>query len=248
MKHWFFYITLPKDDLESIPLLKILVKPIDSGIHMRPTSTRRYTNIPDLKLSEDGEFLYGLYAWCSNSDLAKLFKASRNSKYFTCKKIDISTQSTEWEHLHSLFKSYEIIRTGYSDDNGKTYSVPMTYFESDIICDNTTAIIETLTDTLVAERNLKRKSDDEFRIVLDIFQNDLLYSLEKFCWSMFIVEYGFLDCDICKLGRSENDPDYLIDEYYQNASYNTGLFGVNTPDFTLNLITVYIFMLGEMLE
>ncbi len=251
MKHWFFYIRVPKTKVNRIPILKALVNPVDSGIHMRSqydAFARKYTYTLDLDESEDGKFLYGLYAWCSSKELARLFRASRSDKYFTCKKMDIPSNSIEWEALHSKYSSHELIHAGYSDDNGRDYLIPMTHFESDVLSDNSSDIIEIITNAFVAERYMKRKADDDFRVVLDIFDPNLIKALELLSWSELIVEYGFLDCEVCMLGRAGDDPDYLIDQYYQASSYEHGICGYEVAKREIDPITTYIFMLGDMLQ
>lgn len=247
MNHWFFYIHGSKDDIAEIPLLETLLnlntRPCYGGEQVK---CRIDHHCPELEEPDDGT-LYGLYAWTSSHDVAKLFRGSRNPKYFICKKMDISIDTIEWESLHSKYKDYEIIRTSYSDDEGHCYSIPMTHFESDIICDNYSESMEAVVNQYIRERNLVWTEDDSFRVVLDIFDKTLEKSLELLSWSSLVVEYGFLDSEFCTLGHAGDDPEYLVDLYYDASSYGEGITGYRAADYDPDIVSVYIFMLGELL-
>lgn len=252
MKHWFFYARIPVEDVGMMPILSTFTRVSDrsnSIIDLQRNLHREvFEQSVGLKKSEDGTFYYGLYAWCADRDLAELFKASRNPKYFICKKMDISVETTEWEHLRSLYKDFEIIRTGYSDDDGRSYSIPMTHFESDVICDNHQTCIDALVATLLTKRSLNRKIDDDLRIVLDTFTGSLWKALDLFSFSMFTIEFNFLDCELCNVGRAGDDPDYLIEEYNETSGYDLGLSGYPMAKWYTNPLTIYIYMLGGMLD
>lgn len=254
MKHWFFYIRIPTAVANDIPILKWLIGTCGKGDGIRVNRAshrvhREPENSIGLEESEDGETLYGLYAWTDDKDKALMFRESRNSKYFICKTIDIAQDTTEWEHLHSSYHMYEILHMGYSDCNDEHHwYMPMTNFESGILeSGNTTEIIDCIVESESMWLYTEDLSDD-FMFVLDILNRDVLMALDIMAWSEMVVEYGFLGCDVCLAGRSNEDPEYLIEAYYCGCNYCNGLSGGYKPDVILDPVNTYIFMLGGLLQ
>lgn len=252
MKHWLFYIRIAKQDIREVPLLMSILG--ENNVYARRPiygNCREdlHPGALDIQLSEsdDGEYLYGLYAWTDDKELSKMFNASRNPKYFTCRKMDIPTDVIEWEALRSHYKSHELMRMGYSNDEGVTFSIPMTHFESDFILDNESEVI----DCIIRDFSEHRESvwkDTDFVMVLDILDGDLNKSLETFGWSFLVVECGFADCELYMSGCRGDDADYLVDLYYNLSSYGKGITGYDMQPYELDPVNTYIFMLGDLLE